>query len=810
MLYEQRSQVDGMRMLFKERDGMSGREYLISSKNLNCFDNHMIEQVIIEVFSSYFQRHDSPCVIRVSRLVEMLEYGIRMRAQRVNEESSLTSSQIYPIGTTIVSFLEERGIITLFPDSSGKMLVQTRRDKESGKNHKDYIPCEYFAYCNFKIDYLPIIFNLPMICNPLDWSLEIQSSDIVGEQALPFLKGGYLSCLSGNEYNYFHHLSMGDIFQNYHYQLIMNSEVKNVLNYMNVLQNQSFHINTTYLNNIITNYEKYENYAYIMPRYLASMSIGHVVNIISELFQSNQKIQNICDFHQLLKTCFKNISRARSEQKILCLGEKYQDRKIYFPAYPTNHGRIYRRGLLHFHAMDLGRSILDFSVRRSYQFNIDFLTKIKEEKKDSISQNNNRNLYTKFENKSIQIDDILLFSRDYIHPFLYSKIFTQLFLNKETGLGSSTPIVFKSTFSLCSYQAMSYLLLSRDLGKATYLIPSEKESLIFYFDQIRNNLITYCNKEKVLSSLKEKLTTKIVKGLFDNLLCNGKSRIRTQSYLESHIHSSLIRKEDFTLLSDVFIDFFNENFSEIDLLIRLINSIGWLASAMNKNIMYINSKLITVQSFVRITKQRIDLPGKDKNRMLNVRVPSEKTDFNQTERATFINFLQHVENSITQHVIQNMIKIQEPIYNDHSKYYSTIDNSHKIGDFYIDAYNEMKPPLYIIMETLFYILVDYLTSDEQKQSVFTPKLLKTILRKRMKKPLNINPKIWESKINSIVNDYFKYTHIVCGKEFYGYNPQNRWLEDPITIDHYHNIKMKEFHKLLSKNWIMNQSIENTV
>lgn len=357
---------------------------------------------------------------------------------------------------------------------------------------------------------------------------------------------------------------------------------------------------------------------------------------------------------------------------------------------------------------------------------------------------------------------------------------------------------------------MSYLLLSRDLGKATYLIPSEKESLIFYFDQIRNNLITYCNKEKVLSSLKEKLTTKIVKGLFDNLLCNGKSRIRTQSYLESHIHSSLIRKEDFTLLSDVFIDFFNENFSEIDLLIRLINSIGWLASAMNKNIMYINSKLITVQSFVRITKQRIDLPGKDKNRMLNVRVPSEKTDFNQTERATFINFLQHVENSITQHVIQNMIKIQEPIYNDHSKYYSTIDNSHKIGDFYIDAYNEMKPPLYIIMETLFYILVDYLTSDEQKQSVFTPKLLKTILRKRMKKPLNINPKIWESKINSIVNDYFKYTHIVCGKEFYGYNPQNRWLEDPITIDHYHNIKMKEFHKLLSKNWIMNQSIENTV
>ncbi|MFK5037005.1 hypothetical protein ACI4BF_28025, partial [Klebsiella pneumoniae] len=77
---------------------------------------------------------------------------------------------------------------------------------------------------------------------------------------------------------------------------------------------------------------------------------------------------------------------------------------------------------------------------------------------------------------------------------------------------------------------------------------------------------------------------------------------------------------------------------------------------MNKNIMYINSKLITVQSFVRITKQRIDLPGKDKNRMLNVRVPSEKTDFNQTERATFINFLQHVENSITQHVIQNMIK----------------------------------------------------------------------------------------------------------------------------------------------------------
>jgi hypothetical protein len=79
-----------------------------------------------------------------------------------NDRKSSKLGIMYPIGTGLVQFMAERGLITLYNDVSGNVRVIK-------KNGSYFVQKYLYAACNFDISLLPIKLNLPMVCPPLDW-----------------------------------------------------------------------------------------------------------------------------------------------------------------------------------------------------------------------------------------------------------------------------------------------------------------------------------------------------------------------------------------------------------------------------------------------------------------------------------------------------------------------------------------------------------------------------------------------------------------------------------------------------------------
>jgi len=62
-----------------------------------------------------------------------------------------------------------------------------------------FLPSHLYAVCNFDISLLPIKLNLPMVCQPLDWTSACQP----GQKPITLsdLSGGYLSGPTGEMYD---------------------------------------------------------------------------------------------------------------------------------------------------------------------------------------------------------------------------------------------------------------------------------------------------------------------------------------------------------------------------------------------------------------------------------------------------------------------------------------------------------------------------------------------------------------------------------------------------------------------------------
>lgn len=256
---------------------------------------------------------------------------------------------MYPFGSGLVQFMEERGLITLISDLRGSVRVK----KKQGSY---FLPSTLYAVCNFDISLLPIKFNLPMVCEPVDWTSACKPGQKPGN--LSDLSGGYLSGLTGDIYDRYRLLSSGNI-NNFYIDIGDNYEKR--CSVMNKLQRQAFQINSDWLKFLFANENLFVESGLLMPRFLAFMNIKEVSILLREFYMKDEVIKKLCSFTELLNTIHKNIQRSRYENLILNLASAYDGYKFDLPAFLDFRGRIYRSGILHFHERDLARSLIIFS-----------------------------------------------------------------------------------------------------------------------------------------------------------------------------------------------------------------------------------------------------------------------------------------------------------------------------------------------------------------------------------------------------------------------------------------------------------------
>lgn len=145
-----------IRTLIKEHKE-SAKDYLrgrVPERNdmelLSEFGQYTIEALIVHVLGMVFNTLEYNSIIRVATLVEQLEYNVRIQATllrcrrcktrfstaaddafqaRVTGDARKRSKleMMYPFGSGLVQFMEERELITLICDSGGEVKVKKKK-----------------------------------------------------------------------------------------------------------------------------------------------------------------------------------------------------------------------------------------------------------------------------------------------------------------------------------------------------------------------------------------------------------------------------------------------------------------------------------------------------------------------------------------------------------------------------------------------------------------------------------------------------------------------------------------------------------
>ena len=772
---------------------------------LSEFGHYTIEALIIHVLSMVFNTCEFHSVIRVASLVERLESSVRIQGtllkcrrckipfsmSKVLDESSQLNksvdtknrsklSKMYPFGSSLVEFMEERELITLFSDLSGTVRV---------KKGAYYLPSNLYAICNFDLSLLPIKLNLPMVCKPLDWRSAIPGQN---PRTLSDLSGGYLSGPTGEIYDRYRLLSTGDI-NNFYIDIGREENYMDLCRVMNKLQRQAFQINSDWLKYIQDNEDLLVEYGYLMPRFLASMNIKDVSILLREFHMKDEVINKLCSFSELLHTLCKNIQRSRYEQLIIKLAIAYDGYKFDLPAFLDFRGRIYRCGVLHFHERDLARSLIVFADCKS----TDFINK-----------------YTliaaaAFHYKSfVSVDEALKWISNNLsqiseNPFVYAREAKRpfQFLSNMIGLADNKLNVFTSTpitqdASASAYQIMSYFLLNETLAKRTNLIPSEDGKIQDVYSFLLEELKEFMKDEmdKNLSTIVcDHLTRKLVKGIFMPIIY-GKTLMSTASDIKEHLSHFLTHKECFEVASACF-QFWRKRYSDMECLIRLIRHIGWISSSRDRPVFYKVPYFSTVQDYTKTEAIKIWVYDRLQKRRhgVTLRVSTSKRDRRKTEISTFVNFIHQRDAYIAMSVVEEMLSMNAPIYTVHDNFITTTKYSDLIPKIYSNVICSMGPPLSIINEFIYMNVIKHILKRELvgppkndfSNRIIPRETLDYFLKANIPEHISKKEKAtWEERISGILTSYETYTRYVCGGLK---SPRVNWLSHE---DKWNNFQLK--------------------
>lgn len=752
------------------------------------FGQYTIEALIVHVLSQLFSSVDTETsMIRVSTLIERLENSVRTQAlllinRRCKKKFTMSTEttdnangkrrskleKMYPIGSGLVEFMDERGLITLMNDTSGNVRVM--------KNKGSYfIPSHLYAVCNFDISLLPIKLNLPMVCKPLDWT----SACPEGEEprTLSDLSGGYLSGPTGEIYDRYRLLSSGSL---HHYFIDIGrgkGDYLKLCDIMNKLQNQAFQINRDWLNYIIDNENLFVEYGYLKPRFLVFLNFLKASDLLREFHMKDEVIKKLCSFSELLQTLNKNIQCARYEYLIIKLAMAYDGYHFYLPAFLDFRGRIYRSGILHFHERDLARSLILFAGTKFEEpisdkniYKIMEATAFHYKKFTTVNDASNWFANNHFKIKNYTID----FAREAKHPFQFMAKVIGL-INDKAEVLMNTPITQDASAS--AYQIMSYFLMDEILAKRTNLIPSEDGQIQDLYDFLLKELIEFMKEELDNKSLSNTvchiLNRKIVKNIFMPIIY-GKTIMSTTMDLREHL-SHYITYKDCCVVAKACFKFWNQKCPGMNCLIRLIRHIGWIVSAGDRPVFYKVPFFTTVQDYMKMEATKIWVYDRlhKKKRGVTLRIATSKRNRPKTVTSTFVNFIHQRDAYIAMNVVEEMLETKYPIYTVHDNFICTMFNSNLIPIIYSKVFRNMGPPLKIINDFIYMNVMKHIHNRESNvhpvlgkrsnSSVIPKEELDYFLRKNI--PSNISKKMlesWEENISGILTCYETYTRRVCG------------------------------------------------
>lgn len=165
-----------------------------------------------------------------------------------------------------------------------------------------------------------------MVCQPLDWTISCQPGQ--SPIKLSDLSGGYLiSDQRRDIYDTYRLLSTDeDEIDDISISIPRgDNHIDDLCDVMNKLQGQAFQINSDLLKYILTHEDILVNEGLLVPRFLASMNIKDLYNILSEFHMMNKVIQKLYSFNELLHTLLHTIQRSRYEQFILKFASSVKD-----------------------------------------------------------------------------------------------------------------------------------------------------------------------------------------------------------------------------------------------------------------------------------------------------------------------------------------------------------------------------------------------------------------------------------------------------------------------------------------------------
>lgn len=774
-------------------------------KLIHEFGQYTLEALIINVLGSMFNCVNELSVVKASTLMEQIDSAVRVQAVTIARNKAAGSSKTdvkldskqhqkvtrsdYVFGVRLLEFLNERQLLSFYNETSYTDVLPVSKKNSKGY----YLPNYCYAMCNFDLSLLPIKLNLPMVCTPVPWHSKVEEPSTFAD-----MQGGYLSELTGEFYNRFRLLTSRDYS---HFYIKLNYQ-KDLCSILNKLQSQVFEINSKVLTFILGNRDTLEDKGLLMNRSLANVNLQEASDLLRFCYVSNEGVKEVCSCKVLLRELVKRAQRARYEDFVLNLAVAYSGFQFYLPAFMDFRGRIYRAGVLHFHERDLSKSLIVFAndakeleleqelnKETQYYLRMQLASAAAFKYKKFSSINEGRDWYLNNFERICESDESLINSAlQASDPFQFiAKVISCDRVSDQERIRGLNRVPVTQDASASAYQIMSYMLLNKEMGIRTNLLPSPEGQIQDFYMFLKDELQVFLhsrldtNKYAILES---RLTRKLVKVLFMPLIY-GKTVITMASDIRE-VYGSLLSFKDAFYIAQLCHEFWKKKYPDIANFMKLINLIGGFCSVLDKPVLYSIPYFTTVQDYMRSKKADIWVYDRvcKKRRRITLRVATSDRDKRKTQVSTCVNFIHQKDAYIAMKVVEEFTSnMNTPVYTVHENFITTAVYADVVPNIYTKVFMDMGHPLGIINEFLNLNLDIYQEKKEFSNHIYNypisdpipGELLREILKSLDPKDIKDKSK-WDQKIKEICSCYEEYVNTVCGEALLPEGHAAKWHE----------------------------------
>ncbi|XP_059645785.1 probable DNA-directed RNA polymerase [Cornus florida] len=252
-----------------------------------------------------------------------------------------------------------------------------------------------------------------------------------------------------------------------------------------------------------------------------------------------------------------------------------------------------------------------------------------------------------------------------------------------------------------AYQIMSYLLLNKELGIRTNILPSPDGKIQDIYASLKDELLVFLKPQlnrNQYGFIESKLTRKIVKLLYMPLIY-GKTLTTMASDIKQFYELTNIESYHIAKLCK---EFWYEKYPDIVNLMKLLNLIGWWCSVSNLPVLYSTPILTTVQDYRKSSTAEIWVYNRitKKRNRVSLTVPTVDRDSRKTQVATCVNFIHQKDAYIAMKVVEQIQLMKAPIYTVHDNFLTTPEFAAEIPNIYSNVFLEMGHPFKIINDFL--------------------------------------------------------------------------------------------------------------